>query len=182
MIEYFGNCSNIINWSSLVDSLKLQSPAYIGPRHKATDTIEGINEVAPLWINSGYKTIHEGGNAGWDMFLPGINFDRKIVETFAEWVGVNLDGPSYAWISRVNPGMMAPWHWDVTDDEDTLKENSVRFHCHIIPPEPGHVFIVEDRCFYGQQVGDAFKWSDRKLWHGGANCGLSPKYMFNFWR
>jgi hypothetical protein len=181
MIEYFGNCSGIINWNEVVDSLKDQEPAYIGPRHKATDNIEGIDEVAILWERLGYKTIHDGGVAGWDMFLPGINFDRSIVKKFIKWTGVTNNGPEYAWISRINPGKMAPWHWDVTDDEATLSKESVRFHCHIIPQSPGHSFFVGDSCFYNQQIGDVFKWNNRKLWHAGSNCGITPKYIFNFW-
>jgi len=182
MLKFIGNCSNIIDWNNVIANLATQQPAYIGPRHKENDNIPGLDEVSKLWRSAGYKTIHEGGNAGWDMFLPEINFDRSIIKIFANWVGIELDGPYYCWISRVNPGMMAPWHWDVTDDEATLSTEAIRFHCHIMPPQPGHVFIVEDQCFYNQAVGDTFQWPSRKSWHTGSNSGMNPKYMFNFWR
>jgi hypothetical protein len=181
MIKYFGNCNDVINWREIVNSLKDQSPAYIGPRHKITDKIKGMEEISSFWENCNYKSIHEGGVAGWDMFLPDINFDRSIINNFIKWTGIKNEGPTYAWISRINPGYMAPWHWDVTDDETMLSKESIRFHCHIIPSAPGHSFFVEDKCFCNQKIGDVFKWSDRKLWHAGSNCGVTPKYMFNCW-
>ena len=99
---------------------------------------------------------------------------------FAEWAG--MDSYINAWISRVNPGNMAAWHWDVTDDEETLsKAEHKRFHVHMSVPQPGHIFILEDTPLYGRAQGDTFQWPSRKSWHAGANAGLVPKYQFNIW-
>jgi hypothetical protein len=49
------------------------------------------------------------------------------------------------------------------------------------PPAFGHIFIVDDECLVNKEQGSTFKWSSRKLWHAGTNCGLVPKYIFNFW-
>lgn len=182
MVKYFGNCSSIINWDDLLNSIKDQEPSYVGPRHRYGDPAPGINEVATLWYNAGYKPITEGGNASWDMFMPGTNFDMDIVHKFAEFVG--LDGYTNCWISRINPGYVAPWHWDVTDDEVVLSmKDCIRYHCHIQRPEDalGHALIVENSCLYGQEQGEVYRWPARKSWHGGANCGLKPMYTFNFW-
>jgi hypothetical protein len=182
MLKYFGNC-NTIDWTALVESLKTQEPAYVGPRHKAGDVKAiGIDDVANKWINAGYKYKAEGGSASWDMFLPGANFDQSIVFKFVDFLG--LDNYSNAWISRVNPGYVAPWHWDVTDDEHTLdSQQSVRFHCHIQPQVDviGHTLIVEDTCLYNQAIGETYQWEARKSWHGAANCGFTPMYLFNLW-
>ena len=131
--------------------------------------------------DAGYKMKHEGGNASWDMYLPGTNFDKDLVEKFCEWVG--MESYINAWISRVKPGDVAPWHWDITDDEDTLnyKKQIKRFHCHISPPVPGHVLIIEEHCLYNQPQGAVWKWPSRTSWHAGANAGLAPKYLFNIW-
>jgi hypothetical protein len=180
MIKYIGICDTI-NWDNFIDSLKDQKPAYIGPRHRIGDVKAiGIDDVLIEWEKAGHVLWDKGGNAKWDMFLPDINFDRSIAEKFTEWCG--LTDYTNIWVSRVTPGNMAPWHWDVTDHELTLqKENHVRFHCHIGRPEPGHVLIVEDQCFYNQPQGAVYQWPGRRSWHAGGNLGFNPKYLLNLW-
>jgi hypothetical protein len=178
MIEFVGNCCHIIDWNEIVESLSSQKPAYVGPRHRENDPIKGISEIAKSWNQAGYVIAADGGTAGWDMFFPERNFDQSIVETFSNFVGIK---PVSAWISRVNPGMFAPWHWDANDSEEEYNKmpNMLRFSCHVSKPSPGHVFIVEDTCLYNQAQGNIYKWPSRKSFHGGANCGLTPKYLFN---
>jgi hypothetical protein len=176
MIKYLGNCN--IDWNSVIASIEHQQPTYIGPSHKAGDPIPGLNEVTDLWTKANYKTVDQGGTVAWDMFLPGTNFDYDIVSQFAEYVGVKEYNS--AWISRIWPGRFAPVHWDVNDDEATLPD-CVRYHCHIGPPAFGHIFIADNTCLYNQEQGSVYQWSSRKLWHAGTNCGLVPKYIFNFW-
>jgi len=179
MVKYVGNC-DVIDWKLLLKQLQDQAPAYVGPRHKAGDPVDGVDELAEMWKNAGYKTIHEGGNAGWDMYLPGTNFSEEIALQFANWLG--LTNYTNVWISRIHPGKMAPWHWDVTDNETTLKgKEIVRYHCHMTEPEVGHVLIVDNHCLYNQQIGNTYQWDSRTSWHAGANCGMTPKYLFNFW-
>ncbi len=33
MKQYIGNCSDVIDWTSVVESIKNTQPAYQGPRH-----------------------------------------------------------------------------------------------------------------------------------------------------
>jgi len=181
MIEYFGNCCLLIDWESVIRDLENATPEYIGPKHKRGDVIPGLDEVVDLWENAGYKTVDNGGTVNWDMFLPGKQFDQSIVDKFANFA--QISNYKSAWISRIHPGRFAPQHWDVNDDETELSKipDVVRFHCHMSKPKFGHIFIVEDKCFYNQDQGSVYKWSSRKLWHAGTNCGLEPKYIFNFW-
>lgn len=182
MVEYFGNCANVIDWDKLLEELSTQDPAYVGPRHRAGDNAPGIDDVAKVWRDAGYRPKDEGGNASWDMFLPGINFSKDLVLTFANCVG--LDKYTAAWISRINPGYVAPWHWDVTDDENVLNQQKcIRYHCHIQPQDKslGHAIIVEDTCLFNRPQGEIYRWPDRKSWHGAVNCGLQPFYSFHFW-
>lgn len=177
MTQYIGNCNDIIDWQTIVDSLQAQEPAYIGPRHRGTDDIRGIGEIAQMWKDAGYVISAEGGNAGWGMYFPGQHFNQDVVDTFSEYVGIT---PINAWISKITPGMMAPWHWDANDNEEEYSTMQLeRYSVHICKPQPGHVFAVDDTVMYNQAQGDTFKWSSRKSWHGGGNCGLSPKYLFN---
>ncbi len=178
MIRYIGNCSSLINWDLVIKDLEDQQPAYIGPKHKQGDPIPELTEVTDLWNRAGYKTVKEGGTVAWDMFFPGDNFDPKLLDRFADFVGA--PGYTTAWISRIWPGHFAPQHWDVNDNESALPDIR-RFHCHIGHPEFGHVFIADQQCFYNQAQGATYEWSSRKLWHAGTNCGLTPKYILNFW-
>lgn len=179
MSKFFGNCNNVINWDGVIKHLETQEPAYVGPRHKLSDPIPGIQQVGNGWLNAGYETIFYGGQIGWDMFQPGHQFDKSIMNKFAEFVGYKQ--VVECWISRIYPGYMAPWHWD-TNDKDFEYEKMppmTRFSCHISKPAPGHVFIIEDKCFYNQAQGNVYQWPDRQSWHAGANFGLTPKYLFN---
>jgi len=178
MTKFIGNCNDIIDWESIVVLLTKQTPAYIGPRHRATDNVVGIKEISEEWDRAGYKLFVDGGSAGWGMYFAGQHFDQSIVDKFADFVGIQ---PVNAWISRINPGTMAPWHWDANDAEEQYAKmpDMLRFSCHISKPSPGHVSIVDDVCLYNQEQGNTYQWASRKSWHAGANCGLVPKYLFN---
>lgn len=182
-MKYVGNCKSVINWDEVIESIKDSAPSYIGPSHKEGDGIPGLDEVTDLWKQAGFKTIHEdpNGTVGWDMFLSGKDFDERIAEKFIDFVG--LKSYSSCWISRINVGMMAPWHWDVNDDEErlSLEEDKRRFHCHIGKPKHGHILLLGDNCLYNQEQGSVYEWDSRKEWHAGMNCGLEPKYLFNIW-
>lgn len=169
MIEYAGVCP--IDWQQLIKHLETQTP-YVGPKHKAGDDIPGLDEVTNMWNKAGL-----GPTVEWDMFYPGDHFDSTIVKQFAEWAG--LESYTNAWVSRIHPGYCAPQHWDVQDDEPL--PDTIRYHVHMGQPQFGHIFIAEDKCLYNQQQGATYKWTSRKAWHAGANCGLVPKYIFNIW-
>jgi hypothetical protein len=177
-MKFYGNCSDIIDWSSIVESLKTQTPAYIGPRHKKGDAIKGIDVISDQWNRAGYQLIKDGGSAGWDMFFPEQHFDKSVVELFSKFAKID---PVNAWISRVNPGCFAPWHWDANDNEEYYSTipDMLRFTCHIGEHKPGHVFVVDSSCVYNYHQGDTFVWDSRKSWHAGANFGYEPKYVFN---
>lgn len=182
-VTYIGNCNHLINWDKVIEDIKSSDPGYVGPLHEVGDPVPGVDAVVGQLRDAGYKRKDEGGNAGWDMFFPGDQFDASAVDKFMEFVGMK----SYinCWVSRVMPGDVAPWHWDITDDDDTLtaeqQQNMKRYHCHIDHPKPGHMLVVENTCLYNQEQGAVWQWPDRKSWHAGANAGLEPKYLFNIW-
>lgn len=180
MTKYIGKCLDI-DWNSLIKDLEHTEPTYIGPSHKEGDMIPGLSEVINVWKRAGFKTVHDGGNVGWDMFVSGKAFDSKIADQFCQFVG--LDSYNSCWVSRIQIGHFSPWHWDVNDDEINLSQRTDirRFHCHISVPSHGHILVVEDKCFYNQEQGSVYEWPSRTSWHAGMNCGLTPKYLFNLW-
>ena len=179
MLKFLGNTNNIIDWQAVVDSLQDTPPGYVGPRHSKDDDIIGIKEMAKLWDDAGFKLIKDGGTAGWDMFFPGEHFELDIVDRFSNFVNANCVN---CWISRVNPGYMTPWHWDCNDNEDEWRKipNLLRVTCNISRPQPGHAIMVEDFVVYNAEQGNVYQWPDRTNWHGGINCGFSPKYLLNY--
>jgi len=178
MPKFIGNTRSLIDWEGMISSLETQVPAYVGPRHSKDDDIEGIKEMDRLWTTAGHKLLNENGTAGWDMFFPELNFDKDIVEKFSTFV--NVESLS-CWVSRIHPGNMTPWHWDCNDkEEEYIKLNTARFTCHISKPDNGHFVMVENTCMYNQEQGNIWEWPSRTSWHGGINCGLRPKYLFNF--
>ena len=177
MIENIGNCSSIIDWNSVIRDCANTEPAFVGPSHKRGDNLPGLDEILDLWEKHGYQTLQNGGNVGWDMFLPGQQFDSSVVDQFNNYFELECEN---FWISRVHPGRFAALHWDVHDDEEIIGDRP-RYHCHIGAPAFGHVFLVDEQCFYNQPQGTTYKWESRKLWHAGNNCGITPKYILNVW-
>jgi len=46
MKQYVGNCSDVIDWNAVVESIKNSKPAYQGPRHTTQDDLPGIKKLA----------------------------------------------------------------------------------------------------------------------------------------
>lgn len=175
MRKYLGNCQTV-DWQAFVDKLKASEPMYQGPRHVGKDNIQGASEIEKMMRSAGYKLISEGGNLGWDMY----SVPDDIVYKFEDFV--KADKLS-CWVSSVHPGNLAPWHWDTQDKEEELEKidyKIIRVHCHMEDTKPGHILIVEDELYYNVSQGDVFEWPTRTSWHAGANCGLEPKFIFNF--
>jgi len=180
MIKFVGNTKKIFNWNNVIADLELQTPNFVGPSHSREDKLPGLDEILDMWGNFPIDYQKNGGEIGWDMFIPEQNFDKKLLDDFADFVG--LTEYNGGWISRLNPGMIVPLHWDVQDNENDIKNKVFkRYHCHISPPEWGHVFFVEGVPFVQQDQGNVYKWNSRKLWHAGNNVGWKPKYLLNFW-
>lgn len=177
MVRNIGNCGHVIDWNRVIKDCENNQPAYVGPSHKRGDTLPGLDEILDLWDKHGYKSVAQGGTVAWDMFLPGQQFDERVTEQFNNYYKLNCEN---FWISRVHPGHFAALHWDVHDDEETIGDRP-RYHCHIGSPAFGHVFIVDEKCFYNQQQGTTYRWESRRLWHAGNNCGIVPKYILNVW-
>jgi hypothetical protein len=181
-MKYIGNTGNLIDWHSIVNQIRGQPPAHTGPDNSLAnpDNIAGLQEIVNKWNSVGVKTVSEGGTNNWDMYLPGKNFDHRVVDEFCNFVNADV---SFAWIANIHPGCMAHWHWDTSGKEEELFEkipNMVRYCCFIMKPQPGHVFMTDDHAFAYTAQGDVWQWTDRKQWHGGVNFGFDEKYMFHF--
>jgi hypothetical protein len=114
----------------------------------------------------------------WINYYPGQHFEQNIATDLADSLGISVHR---AWISKINPGYFAPWHWDVDDNEEQYlaKGEIKRFSIFLSKPHPGHFFTTDDETFSNTQQGMIYQWKNYRSWHAGANAGLTPKYMFH---
>lgn len=172
-LKFISNSSLIINWFDTInliqndpgkkiiaDKTKLVSPHY--------------QELFSMWDNSNfnYKSIQ------WVNYYAS-NYGFDIEEKFANIVDATH---IRSWISKIDPGYCAPWHWDIDDNEaEYLKQGDLkRYICTIGNNDPGHFSIVGTSSLHNSKNGDIFLWDNYKEWHAGMNAGLIPKYQYNF--
>ena len=99
----------------------------------------GYKEILDLWkaANFNLETIK------WINYYPTKDFPQEIVDSFAK--KLNLSTVHRSWISRIDPGYMAPWHWDIDDNEEEyLKQGPItRYTIFLKDTAPGQIFILE---------------------------------------
>lgn len=168
-----GNCKDLVDWNSIIKQIEIQEG-------KCACKYLPVSDVAELKQMQKNLGNYPESSIEWINYYPGKEFDQSVADAFGNFVGHPRMIKS--WISRVNPGKTAPWHWDWDAEAEQYCKlgNPVRFTAMISEPAPGQVFIVEDHALYNEKQGDVHKWPDFKAYHGGANCGLVPKYNFNY--
>jgi hypothetical protein len=171
-IKLVGNTGNAIDWTQVVANI---------------ENLEGIVLPKLIWPNphfSKMRSMYENSNyimdsAEWINYYPDQHYDEILNKEFGKTVGKLRY--ARAWISRINPGKTAPWHWDLDDgEEEYLKEGKlVRYSCKM-SEGVAQVAIVGNTAIHGGMIGDIHQWPDHRLWHGSVNAGLTPKYQFNY--
>lgn len=170
---YIGNTGNKIDWNTIISSVEekqgLVLPKLIWPNPH-------FEEMKKLYIDSNYIL----DSAEWINYYPDKDYDPVINKMFGDIV--NKPRYARAWISRINPGKTAPWHWDLDDQEEEYLINGklVRYVCKMNEGGIGQVTILGNHAIKNFQQGDIFQWPDHRIWHGSVNCGLTPKYQFNY--
>lgn len=162
-------------WNNLIESIENQQGIDIVVDSSKWNMLNPeYAKIYNIWTAANYnlKSIK------WTNYYPGIHFDNSIVDSFAERLHIGI---FRAWISRVDPGYYAAWHWDVDDNEDEYLKTGpiVRYSCFITPPTNGHLFILNNEYYFKQPQGTVLKWPSYRDWHSGSNAGLTPKYMFH---
>lgn len=160
----------------LVVSLSLQEGAHVttDPTKWNFDT-NGYTEIYKMWQDANFNP----SAIKWINYYPATHFDAALIDDVAFYL--RLTGIHRAWISRVDPGYYAPWHWDVDDNAATYLEkgNIKRYSIMLDKPAMGHIFILGDDYLYNCPHGAIFKWNNYKDWHSGINAGMTPKYILH---
>lgn len=163
-----------INWNDVIESLQGE-----GSPITADPSIWNLSNPEYEKIYNGWKQANFNIEAvKWINFYPEKNFDKSLTEKIASNLKVNI---FRSWISRIDPGYFAPWHWDVDDNEDLYMSYGYprRFTIFMNPPTHGHIFIVDDKYYFNQAQGLCIEWKNYKDWHSGINAGMTPNYMFH---
>lgn len=170
---YAGNTQGIIDWDSVLLHLKDLPGIKLPPTGWTNPLFEPMDK---LFKDSNYSNF----SAEWINYYPGKDYDEAVDLIFGELV--KHPKCVRAWISKINPGHTAPWHWDLDDNEtEYLKAGKlIRFVCKASVPAIGHVAVIGNHALYGGLQGDTYIWTDTHCWHGSVNCGLVPKYQYNY--
>jgi hypothetical protein len=143
--------------------------------HRWQQDTPGYTEIFTMWKEAEFNV----SSIEWINYYPEKDFNNDIVTDAADFL--ELSGIHRSWISRINPGYYAPWHWDVDDNENEyLKKGEIkRYTITMSNPTIGHIFILNDDYHFNKPSGTILKWKNYKDWHAGINGGLTPKFMFH---
>lgn len=163
----------MIDWESITNNLT-DGVDITADKSKWNLSTPGYLEIYKTWEDGNFNM----SSIKWTNFYPGTHFDQSIEEQVAVELGITS---LRSWISRIDPGYCAPWHWDVDDNEAEYASKGViqRYSIFIKKPKPGHIFIISDRAYVNQRIGTIVKWPNYRDWHAGSNVGTEPKYMFH---
>jgi hypothetical protein len=135
----------------------------------------GYSEIYKMWQEAKFNS----SSIKWINYYPDKHYTQDLVNDAARYL--RLSGVHRSWISRIDPGFYAPWHWDVDDNEHEYltKGNIKKYSIMLGKPALGHIFIVGEDYLYNLPEGSIFKWKNYRDWHAGINAGMTPNFMLH---
>lgn len=164
-----------IDWDTVIAELTIQNGVSVTTDKDRWDLVTPeYLEIEDIWINANINP----SSIKWINYYPDVHFSNELINTVANFLNVKIHR---AWISRIDPGYLAPWHWDVDDNEAEYlsKGTPIRYSIFITPASMGHVLIVNNKYYHSMPHGSIIKWDNYKDWHCGINGGLIPKFMLH---
>lgn len=170
--KFITNCSDIINWKEVIESLGTPDEINGPPKDWLTRTdFTGNAYYDPLFRLWSAAKMNTAAALVSNYRFEG---DHPVTKKMEQILGLEH---SESWISRIDPGCIVPYHYDMHVD---LRETSRRFICFIDEHQFGQVFMVGEECFYNEPIGNLYEFAEVKGIHAGANVGLHPKYLYHF--
>lgn len=162
------------NWEFIISTLTDGSDVTVNPTRWNLDNPE-YAKILELWKNANFNLE----SIKWTNYYPGTDFPDGVVDHIAQ--ELNLKQVHRAWISKIDPGYMAPWHWDVEDEEEEfLKYGMINRYTVIIKQmAKGHILIIGDDVFFNKPADTVIKWAKHNEWHSSSNAGLESSYLFH---
>lgn len=162
------------NLSIIIETLKDGSDVTVDPTRWNLDN-PGYNKIYDIWkkANFNFQSIK------WTNYYPGIHFPEEVVTQQMEYLKIKK--VHRCWISKLDCGYMAPWHWDVDDNEEEYLTHGpiTRYTVIIKNMAPGHILIVGNSHYFNQLDDTVIKWDNYREWHSGINAGMEPSFMFH---
>lgn len=180
MALYVGNTNNIVNWDEIIknlDSGVIRSPSAIWKDKSSFDNSPVAKEylnILQTWKDAGYDIE----KVYWTDYYPFNNYTPKVDTAVCKFLDISL---RRSWISRVDPGRVAPWHYDVEDRISDWQKSGevVRYTIFIDKPKWGCVFVLEKTPFYNINQGEVYEWNSWNQYHGAASCGGEEQYLYH---
>lgn len=135
----------------------------------------GYSEIYKLWKEANFNPA----SIKWINYYCDKHYNQSLVDDVAKYL--RLNGIHRSWISRIDPGYYAPWHWDVDDNESEYlqKGHIKRYSIMLGKPALGHILIVGEDYLYNLPEGSILKWNNYRDWHAGVNAGLVPNFILH---
>jgi hypothetical protein len=163
----------VINWNEIIANLS-NGIAITADKNKWNLSTPGYLEIYKMWEESKFNM----SSIKWINYYPTTHYPSLIDDQMCEQLGINK---LRSWISQIDPGYCAPWHWDVDDNESAYLElgEIQRYSCFISKPNNGQMFQLGNQYYTSQPQGTIVKWNNYKEWHAGVNAGITSKYMYH---
>lgn len=164
----------ICNWSSVINTLTGGADVTVDPARWDLSNPE-YYKILKSWQEANFNLEA----VKWTNYYPGLDFSKDIVDQVANELG--LKHVHRAWISKIDPGYCAPWHWDVDEDEATYLEHGPikRYTVVIRKMANCHILVIGTDYYYNKDEGTIIKWGNYNEWHSGINAGMEPSYLFH---
>jgi len=165
---------NNVDWKEIIDNLPTSGKSITAnPNMWNSNNIE-YKKIFSLWTDAGFNL----NSVKWENFYPGADFDKKISENIAKELNLK---ELRSWISKLEPGYCAPWHWDIDDCEaEYLTQGTPkRYSCFINEPVKGQILILGDDYYFNQPVGTIIEWDHYHQWHSATNVSMEANFMFH---
>jgi len=172
--DYMGGYRRV-KWNDVVAHVTSQEGDSVttDPTRWHLDT-PGYTDIFSMWKNGNFNPAA----IKWTNYYPNDHFDNNVTKQVCKYLRIT---PHRSWISRIDPGFIAPWHWDVDDNEaEYLKQGEIlRYSIFIEESAPGQILILGEDYLFNQKEGAIVKWNSPREWHCGINASMKPALMFH---
>lgn len=164
---------NTINWAIITRTLTQGHTVTMDPSQYDMLNV-GYKQVLDVWQEAGV----DPDVVKWTNYYPVKDFNQLVETCVADELNIV---PLRSWISCIEPGFSAPWHWDVDDNEqEYLSKGPIeRYTVFIQEPLPGHEFTLDTVKYENVAEGTVIKWPKYDEWHSSVNTGTEPHYMYH---
>jgi hypothetical protein len=162
----------IDNWKEIISQLGKGVDITTDPSRWNLDT-PGYKEIYQMWKDANFNM----DSIKWTNYYPDKHFNSNIVNVYS----TDFKIIHRAWISRLDPGYMAPLHWDVDDNEHEylkhgpLKRKTIMMQDFAL----GQLFILGKEHYYNLLENSVIDWDKYNEWHSASNASMLPNYMLH---